>query len=146
MMNLFGVMLFLRMSWMAGQSGVILGLVQIAIATIITSVTTLSMIAICTNGEIGAGGIYSMISRSLGPEAGAVIGLLFAFTNSAFVGLNVLGTAESLSYIVTLFNHTIVDSGPEEHLNDERIFGYACLILIAIIPLISLEFEAKVSL
>ncbi|CAG2182674.1 unnamed protein product, partial [Oppiella nova] len=27
--------------------------------------------------------------------------------------------------------------------NDQRIVGYICLIIIAIIPLISLEFEAK---
>ena len=78
----------------------VLGLAQIAIATVITSVTTLSMIALCTNGNIGGGGIYAMISRSVGHEAGGVIGFLFTFTNAAFVGLNLLGTAESVSDIM----------------------------------------------
>lgn len=37
-----------------------------------------------------------MISRSLGPEAGAVIGVIFALTNAAFVGLNLIGAAEAV--------------------------------------------------
>ncbi|CAG2112238.1 unnamed protein product [Medioppia subpectinata] len=141
MMNLFGVMLFLRMGWMAGQAGVILALVQILVATIITVITTTSMIALCTNGDIGGGGIYSMISRTVGHEAGGVIGFLFTFTNAAFVGLNVLGTAESITDILNVFGKGIceVPSG----LNDMRILGFICLILTAAIPLISLQFEAK---
>ncbi len=83
----------------------VLALVQIIIATIVTVVTTTSMIALCTNGDIGGGGIYSMISRSVGHEAGGVIGFLFTFTNAAFVGLNLLGTAESVSDILNVRNN-----------------------------------------
>lgn len=79
------------MGYMSGQSGILIALLQILVATIITSLTTLSMNALCTNGDIGAGGIYSMISRSLGPEAGANIGIIFSLTNAAFVGLNIIG-------------------------------------------------------
>ncbi|XP_054163033.1 solute carrier family 12 member 3-like [Oppia nitens] len=141
MMNLFGVMLFLRMGWMAGQAGVILALVQILVATTITVVTTTSMIAMCTNGNIGGGGIYSMVSRTVGHEAGGVIGFMFTFTNAAFVGLNVLGTAESVSDILNAFNTGICQVPSET--NDQRIIGYICLIIIAAIPIISLEFESK---
>ena len=87
---------------------IVLGLTQILIATVITIVTTLSMIALCTNGNIGGGGIYAMISRSVGHEAGGVIGFLFTFTNAAFVGLNLLGTAESVSDILRVSERHII--------------------------------------
>ncbi len=77
-------------------------MVQITVATSISLVTTTSMIALCTNGDIGGGGIYSMISRSVGHEAGGVIGFLFSFANAAFVGLNLLGIGESASYILNV--------------------------------------------
>lgn len=41
-----------------------------------------------------------MISRSFGPEAGAMIGIIFAFTNAAFVGLNLIGAAEAITQIL----------------------------------------------
>ncbi|RWS05726.1 solute carrier family 12 member 2-like protein, partial [Dinothrombium tinctorium] len=137
--NLLGVMLFMRMGWMAGQAGIVVALLQIILATAITCLTTLSMNALCTNGDIGAGGIYSMISRSLGPEAGAVIGIIFAFTNAAFVGLNLIGAAEA---VVQIFEHFGIGiTGISIH--DIRIIGFSFLILIALIPIISLQFEAK---
>lgn len=73
MMSIWGVMLFLRLSWVVAQAGIgkfsaylriermliwkMKGetLVIIAISTFITLVTALSMSAISTNGEIGGG-------------------------------------------------------------------------------------------
>ncbi|XP_074595857.1 solute carrier family 12 member 2-like [Brevipalpus obovatus] len=136
--NLLGVMLFLRMGWMTGRAGIVVALLQIAISTLITCLTTLSMNALCTNGDIGAGGIYSMISRSLGPEAGAMIGVIFALTNAGFVGLNLIGAAEAVVQILNHFGISVIN--PTQ---DLRIIGIMFLVLIAIIPMISLEFEAK---
>ncbi|XP_025017856.1 solute carrier family 12 member 2 isoform X2 [Tetranychus urticae] len=139
--NLLGVMLFLRMGWMTGRAGIVVALLQILISTAITCLTTLSMNALCTNGDIGAGGIYSMISRSLGPEAGAMIGIIFALTNAAFVGLNLIGAAEA---VVQIFDHFGIGIISIPHCdNDVRLVGILFLILIAIIPMISLSFEAK---
>lgn len=45
-----------------------------------------------------------MISRSLGPEAGANIGIIFAFTNAAFVGLNLIGAADAVIQIFKVSN------------------------------------------
>ena len=59
-------MLFLRLSWVVGQAGFGLGASIILLATALTTITTLSMSAICTNGEVKGGGTYYMISRSLG--------------------------------------------------------------------------------
>jgi solute carrier family 12 sodium/potassium/chloride transporter 2 len=66
---------------MTGQAGIGLACVIIIISTAVTVLTSLSMSAICTNGEVKGGGIYYLISRSLGPEFGGAIGLIFSFVS-----------------------------------------------------------------
>ena len=44
--------------------GLIEGLLLITLSNVVTVITTISMSAVCTNGQIAAGGIYYMISRS----------------------------------------------------------------------------------
>ena len=80
-MNIFGVMLFLRLSWVTGQAGIGLASIIVIISTAVTVLTSLSMSAICTNGEVKGGGTYYLISRSLGPEFGGAIGLVFSFAS-----------------------------------------------------------------
>ncbi len=55
---------------MTGQAGIGLASLVILLSTVVTVITTLSMSAICTNGEVKGGGAYYLISRSLGPEFG----------------------------------------------------------------------------
>ena len=64
-LNIWGVMLFLRLSWIVGQAGIGFTLLIIALASVVTTITTLSMSAICTNGTVRGGGAYYLISRSL---------------------------------------------------------------------------------
>ena len=63
-------MLFIRLSWVVGQAGIGLASVIILLSAVVTTITTLSMSAICTNGEVKGGGAYYLISRSLGPHFG----------------------------------------------------------------------------
>ena len=66
LLNIFGVIMFLRVGWITGQAGIILTLVIMGVSAIVTTLTTLSMSALCTNGTIKGGGAYYIISRSLG--------------------------------------------------------------------------------
>lgn len=95
-LNIFGVMIFLRVSWLVGQAGVGLMSVMILLATLVTVITALSMSAICTNGEVRGGGAYYLISRSLGPEFGGAIGIVFSFANAVAAAMYVIGFAETL--------------------------------------------------
>lgn len=54
-LNIFGVMLFLRMTWMTGQAGIGLFSIIILISTVVEVITVMSMSAICTNGEVRGG-------------------------------------------------------------------------------------------
>ena len=66
LLNIWGVMLFLRLSWVVGQAGAIEALSIITLANLVTLITAISMSAVSTNGKIKGGGIYYMLSRSLG--------------------------------------------------------------------------------
>lgn len=57
LLNIYGVMLFLRLSWVVGQSGIGLSALVILLATAVTVITSLSMSAICTNGDVKGGEI-----------------------------------------------------------------------------------------
>ncbi|XP_043102801.1 solute carrier family 12 member 2-like isoform X2 [Puntigrus tetrazona] len=96
MLNIWGVMLFIRMSWIVGQAGIALSCAIILMAIVVTSITGLSTSAIATNGFVRGGGAYYLISRSLGPEFGGSIGLIFAFANAVAVAMYVVGFAETV--------------------------------------------------
>ncbi|KAK7482628.1 hypothetical protein BaRGS_00026127 [Batillaria attramentaria] len=96
LLNIWGVMLFIRLSWVVGNAGVGLTSVIILLSSVVTTLTALSMSAICTNGEVKGGGAYFMISRSLGPEFGGAIGLVFSVANAVAVAMYVVGFAETV--------------------------------------------------
>lgn len=54
-LNIWGVMLFLRLSWVVGQAGVLEGILLILTTTVVTTITALSMSAISTNGVVKGG-------------------------------------------------------------------------------------------
>jgi len=79
------------------NAGIGLSFVVIILASVVTTITSLSMSAICTNGEVKGGGTYYMISRSLGPEFGGSIGLIFSLANAVAVAVYTVGFAETLT-------------------------------------------------
>ena len=133
-------MLFLRLSWVVAEAGVAQAILVVLLATAVTSITTLSMSAISTNGMIKGGGTYFMISRSLGPEFGAAIGIIYAIANAFAVSLHTVGFCESLNDLLLTMGVKIVDNGQ----NDIRIIGSITLVVLAVIVSIGMEWEAKV--
>ena len=61
-----------------------------------TFLTVLSMSAIATNGKIRTGGVYFLVSRSLGSSTGASIGILYYLATTFQCALNILGAVETL--------------------------------------------------
>lgn len=106
LLNIWGVMLFLRVAWVVSLSGVGQTLLIILISYSVCFVTTLSLSAICTNGEVKGGGIYYIISRSLGPEFGASVGIIFALANAVAASMNTIGFCDSLNDLLGM-NHIV---------------------------------------
>uniref|UniRef100_A0A4W6CA70 Solute carrier family 12 member 1 n=1 Tax=Lates calcarifer TaxID=8187 RepID=A0A4W6CA70_LATCA len=138
MLNIWGVMLFIRLSWVFGQAGWGLGIVVIALSCVVTTITGLSMSAICTNGVVRGGGAYYLISRSLGPEFGGSIGLIFAFANAVAVAMYVVGFAETVVELLKDHSALMVDE-----INDIRIIGCITVVLLLGISVAGMEWEAK---
>lgn len=139
LLNIWGVMLFLRLSWVVGQSGVLECLTIIGISALVCVITTLSLSAISTNGEVKGGGIYYIISRSLGPEFGASVGVVFAFANAVAAAMNTIGFCDSLNDLLGSHGIKIIDGG----VNDTRIIGIFALIIMIIICAVGMEWEVK---
>ena len=96
LLNIFGVIMFLRLGWVVGQAGIVQAIAIILLAGVVTTLTTMSMAAIATNGTVKGGGAYFMISRALGPEVGGTIGILFFLGLCVAISMYVIGFCETL--------------------------------------------------
>jgi len=93
-LTILGVIMYLRLGWVVGNAGFIGALVIILLAKAITICTALSMSSITTNIKIGAGGAYSIISKSLGLEAGGSVGIPFYISQTLSTALYIIGFTE----------------------------------------------------
>ena len=145
LLNIWGVMLFLRLSWVVGQAGLVQGLLILTLCNAVTAITTLSMSAVATNGQIASGGVYYMISRALGPEFGGAIGLMFTLANSISVATYTLGFCDNLLdliYDVSDFGGIVAD--PENRLNDLRLIGTPVIVLILLLAIVGMDWVTRV--
>lgn len=92
---MFGVIIFLRLGWILGSVGLYSTLLIVSLASLITLITTLSLSASATNSHVGKGGVYYMISRSLGIETGSAIGIPLFLRQCISIAFCVVGFAES---------------------------------------------------
>ena len=88
---ILGVIMYLRLGWVVGNTGLLGALAIIIMAKAVTICTGLSMSSITTNIKIGPGGAYSIISKSLGLEAGGSIGIPFYISQTLSVSLYIVG-------------------------------------------------------
>lgn len=80
-----------------GQSG-FLGIMGMLIASYaINLITTFSLSAIASNGTVRGGGAYYLISRSLGPEFGGSIGIVFYLGFVFNTSMNAIGLIDCIT-------------------------------------------------
>ncbi|SJX64671.1 related to Na-K-Cl cotransporter [Sporisorium reilianum f. sp. reilianum] len=96
-LNILGIILFLRFGFILGQAGLLGALFLLILSYAIDTLTAMSLNAISTNGQVRGGGAYYLISRSLGPEFGGSIGLIFFAGQALNAAMNVLGFVETLT-------------------------------------------------
>ncbi|KAF7653555.1 hypothetical protein LDENG_00081430 [Lucifuga dentata] len=147
--NIFGVILFLRLTWVVGTAGVLQGLCIVFICCCCTLLTAISMSAIATNGVVPAGGSYFMISRSLGPEFGGAVGLCF-YLGTTFAGaMYILGAIEILlMYMappVAIFATSEPDGERAAMLNNMRVYGSICLLLMSLLVFVGVKYVNKLA-
>jgi amino acid transporter len=80
-LTILGVIMYLRLGWVVGNAGLVGTVIIILIAHVISVTTGLSISSIATDKKVEAGGLYYILSRSLGLPIGGAIGIaLFVAT------------------------------------------------------------------
>ncbi|VDQ03870.1 unnamed protein product [Trichobilharzia regenti] len=104
-----------------------------------TMLTALSMSAIATNGKVPAGGSYFMISRSIGPEFGGAVGLLFYLGTTIASAMYLVGAVEVfLKYIcpqASIFDDALF--------NNTRVYGTILLFIVMCCVFMGIRFVSR---
>ncbi|MGD2059683.1 MAG: amino acid permease [Acidimicrobiia bacterium] len=98
-LTILGVIMYLRTGWMVGSVGLLPALGIVVIANMVTLISALSVSAVVTNMRVGKGGAYYIISRSLGIEFGAAVGIPLFLAMAFSVTLYAFGLAESITVV-----------------------------------------------
>ncbi len=139
-LTILGVIMYMRLGWVTGVAG-LWGTIGIILLAHIVSVTTgLSISSIATDKKIEAGGIYYILSRSLGLPMGGSIGITLFIGTALSISLYIVGFTESfiaIPYIQELTGIT------EISVSSIRIIGSIVLLILVIIAYISTEIAIK---
>ena len=96
-LTILGIILFLRLGYVTGSAGMGRALIIIAIANLVSILTSQSLAAIATNMKVKGGGDYYLISRTLGHQFGGAIGIVLYLAQSVSVAFYCIGFAEALT-------------------------------------------------
>jgi len=106
LINVFGVIVFLRSGWIVAQAGIINAVLIIFVTVIIALISVLSAIGICERCRVESGGVYFLIAHTLGSRFGGALGVLYCFGQAVGCALNVMGFGESMAGLVGLAGNT----------------------------------------
>ncbi len=107
-LTILGIILFLRLGYVVGSAGLGRSLLIIALANVISVLTSISLSAVATNLKVKGGGDYYLISRTLGVEFGGSIGLVLFLAQSVSIAFYCIGFAEVVASFFPNLHHLVV--------------------------------------
>ncbi|MFT6962157.1 MAG: amino acid transporter [Flammeovirgaceae bacterium] len=137
-LTILGVIMYLRLGWVVGQAGIIFTLLIILGAHFVSITTGLSVSSVATDRKVKAGGLYYMLSRSLGLPIGGSIGITLFVGTALSISMYIVGFSESFNDAIGFVGNT-----PEARMMNLRITGSLTLFLITTVALISTSFAIK---
>ncbi|WP_245603188.1 amino acid permease [Maribacter antarcticus] len=132
-LTIVGVIMYMRLGWVVGNAGLIGAIGIIVLAHLIAVTTGLSVSSVATDKKIGAGGIYHVLSRSMGIPIGGSIGIALSIGTAFSIALYLIGFAESFNAFF----------GFGMSINDFRLTGTLALIALTLLALISTSVALK---
>ena len=140
LLTILGVIMYMRLGSIVGNSSGIVMVIAIIFFSHIISITTgFSVSSISTDKKIKAGGIYYMLSRSLGFPIGGAIGITLFLATALSISLYLIGFAESMMPVIqNMLGIEVIN------LNHLRIVGSLALLMVFIIAFKSTSFALKI--
>ena len=135
LITILGAILFLRMGWLVGHTGIITTLLIITFASALTFITGLSVASTATNMNVKGGGVYYIVSRSLGIETGASVGLPLYLAQACGIAFYITGFSEALSGSFT--SYVVIP---------ELYISITILCLLTLVSYKSTDFALKIQL
>ncbi len=134
-LTILGVIMYMRMGAVVGNSSSIWMTIGIIVFAHVISITTgLSVSSVATDKKIKAGGIYYMLSRSLGLPIGGAIGVTIFVATALSIALYLIGFAESALVVFNFEDYSV---------NHLRVGGSIALALVVTLALISTSLAMK---
>ena len=130
LLNIWGVIMFLRMGFIVGHAGIFHTSLIIGISLLVTVLSVTSLSAIATNGEVEGGGAYFLISRNLGASFGGSIGLIFSLANAVSMSMYLVGFAETVVNIYSGDDDQTEGSFIVDKRMDIRIWATVALVCL----------------
>lgn len=127
LLTILGVIMYLRLGWVVGHAGLLGTIAIVLLAHVISVTTSLSIASLASNRAIGTGGVYYIVSRSLGLPVGGAIGLALYLATALGASLYVIGFADTFNAVL----------GIERTVNNLRITGTVTLVALTTLTFIS---------
>jgi amino acid permease len=132
-LTILGVIMYMRLGWVVGHAGLIGAILIILVAHVISVSTGLSVSSVATDKKIGRGGIYYVLSRSMGIPIGGSIGIALFVGTALSIALYLIGFSESFNAFFG-FGMTV---------NDFRLTGSIALVALTLLALLSTSAALK---
>jgi len=145
-LTILGVIMYLRMGWVVGNAGLWLTVAIILVAHVVSVTTGLSISSIATDKKVGAGGVYYVLSRSLGLPIGGALGLTLFVATALSIALYMVGFAEIFNKFIG-YGFVTNEAGElvqaDYYTNSIRLTGSLGLLALTIIAFISTSIALK---
>ena len=109
-LTILGAVMYYILPQVVGGVGLLKALIIILIAHSVTIATAFSIGAIATNIQVKGGGMYYLISRSLGSEFGGSLGIQLYLAQTIASAFYAIAFARGVSIILAYFNIAILES------------------------------------
>jgi amino acid transporter len=131
-LTILGLVLFLRLGYVVGNVGLTNTLLMLVLATSVSVLTSLSLATAASNLKIRGGGIYFLISRTLGIEFGGAVGLVLYAAMSVSVAFYSIGFAEA----------AMAALGSDDQLAI-RALAAACVVVLMLFALLGSDWATR---
>jgi len=122
-LTILGIILFLRLGYVVGSAGLWRALIIIGLANAISVMTSISLAAVASNFKVKGGGVYYLISRTLGLEFGGAIGIVLFLAQAVSISFYCLGFGEVIS--------AFFGDGPTWRVQAIALLAVSCLFVLA---------------